>query len=275
MTAEVSRPPLDADALRRELTGPQSMWRRLDVIDETGSTNSDLIARAAAGDDIAGSVLLAEHQTAGRGRGGRTWSGVPRALITMSVGISTEGVREEFWGLLPLLSGIAVVDAVAAAANVEAGLKWPNDVIAEGGKLAGILAEVASRQPVVVVGIGLNVTLQPDQIGEPGATSLSALGATVDRNQLVRHLLAQLASRVGDWRGSGGVNTTLIDDYRARSVTIGSRVRALLPGGREIVGTAVAIDRFGRLSIDTEADTATIAAGDIVHLRPLDRPPPG
>jgi BirA family transcriptional regulator, biotin operon repressor / biotin---[acetyl-CoA-carboxylase] ligase len=275
MTANLSRPPLDGSALRRELTGPRSPWRRLDVVDETGSTNADLIARAAAGDDIAGSVLLAEHQTAGRGRGGRTWSGVPRALITMSVGISVEGVGEECWGWLPLLSGIAVVDAVAATTNVKAGLKWPNDVIADGGKLAGILAEVASRQPIVVVGVGLNVTLQPDEIGEPGATSLTALGATVDRSELVRHLLAHLALRVGGWRDSGGVSEALIDDYRARSVTIGSRVRALLPGGSEIVGTAVSIDRHGRLSIDTGADTATIAAGDIVHLRPLNRPPSG
>ena len=275
MTDNLSRPPLDGPALRRELTGPRSPWRRLDVVDETGSTNADLIARAAAGDDIAGSVLLAEHQTAGRGRGGRTWSGVPRALITMSVGISADGVPEDSWGWLPLLSGIAVVDAIAATTNVKAGLKWPNDVIADGGKLAGILAEVASRQPIVVVGIGLNVTLQPDEIGEPGATSLSALGATVDRNELVRHLLVQLALRVGGWRDSGGAGAALIDGYRARSVTIGSRVRALLPGGREVVGTAVSIDRHGRLSIDTGADAATIAAGDIVHLRPLDRPPSG
>lgn len=275
MTDNLSRPPLDGPALRRELTGPRSPWRRLDVVDETGSTNADLIARAAAGDDIAGSVLLAEHQTAGRGRGGRTWSGVPRALITMSVGISADGVPEDSWGWLPLLSGIAVVDAIAATTNVKAGLKWPNDVIADGGKLAGILAEVASRQPIVVVGIGLNVTLQPDEIGEPGATSLSALGATVDRSELVRHLLVQLALRVGGWRDSGGAGAALIDGYRARSVTIGSRVRALLPGGREVVGTAVSIDRHGRLSIDTGADAATIAAGDIVHLRPLDRPPSG
>lgn len=275
MTDNLSRPPLDGPALRRELTGPRSPWRRLDVVDETGSTNADLIARAAAGDDIAGSVLLAEHQTAGRGRGGRTWSGVPRALITMSVGISADGVPEDSWGWLPLLSGIAVVDAIAATTNVKAGLKWPNDVIADGGKLAGILAEVASRQPIVVVGIGLNVTLQPDEIGEPGATSLSALGAMVDRSELVRHILVQLALRVGGWRDSGGASAALIDGYRARSVTIGSRVRALLPGGREIVGTAVSIDRHGRLSIDTGADAATIAAGDIVHLRPLDRPPSG
>ena len=150
MTDNLSRPPLDGPALRRELTGPRSPWRRLDVVDETGSTNADLIARAAAGDDIAGSVLLAEHQTAGRGRGGRTWSGVPRSLITMSVGISADGVPEDSWGWLPLLSGIAVVDAIAATTNVKAGLKWPNDVIAGGGKLAGILAEVASRQPIVV-----------------------------------------------------------------------------------------------------------------------------
>ena len=97
----------------------------------------------------------------------------------------------------------------------------------------------------------------------------------MNRSELVRHLLVQLALRAGDWRDSGGVSAALADSYRARSVTIGSRVRALLPGGREVVGTAVSIDRHGRLSIDTGADAATIAAGDIVHLRPLDRPPSG
>ena len=275
MTDNLPRPPLDGPALRRELTGPRSPWRRLDVVDETGSTNADLIARAAAGDDIAGSVLLAEHQTAGRGRGGRTWSGVPRALITMSVGISADGVPEDSWGWLPLLSGIAVVDAIAATTNVKAGLKWPNDVIADGGKLAGILAEVASRQPIVVVGIGLNVTLQPDEIRRARGHVAVRTRCNGGPNELVRHLLVQLALRVGGWRDSGGASAALIDGYRARSVTIGSRVRAVLPGGREIVGTAVSIDRHGRLSIDTGADAVTIAAGDIVHLRPLDRPPSG
>jgi BirA family biotin operon repressor/biotin-[acetyl-CoA-carboxylase] ligase len=265
MTAEGPRPPLDVQALRE---GLDPFWRRLDVIDETGSTNADLVNRAVAGENIAGAVLLAEHQTAGRGRGGRKWSDVPRALITMSVGVSIEHVPAEAWGWVPLATGIAVVDAVAATSGLQVGLKWPNDVLAGDGKLAGILAEVASPQPLIVVGIGLNVTLQPDEIAEPGATSLLALGAVVDRNELVRSLLRELAARLGGWRDSRGADRSLMADYRARSLTIGSRVRAVLPGDREIVGDAASVDEQGRLLIDcADGQIVGVSAGDVVHLR--------
>jgi BirA family biotin operon repressor/biotin-[acetyl-CoA-carboxylase] ligase len=266
---------LDPQRLSQGLVGPGLPWRELRVVDETGSTNADQIARAAAGHDIAGTVLLAEHQTAGRGRSGRTWSGVPAALVAMSVGISAEDVPEEGWGWLPLLAGVAVVDAVAVTTGIRAGLKWPNDVLVAGGKLAGILSEVASPKRAIAVGIGLNVTLRPEDIDAPGATSLLALGAAVDRNDLVRNLLGEVASRVADWRNAGGASPSLIEDYRARSVTIGLRVRALLPGESEIVGTAVSIDTHGRLCIDTGMQIATVSAGDIIHLRPAEYPPSG
>jgi BirA family transcriptional regulator, biotin operon repressor / biotin---[acetyl-CoA-carboxylase] ligase len=275
MIADGAPPPVDPGALREGLVGPGFFWRELEVVGETGSTNADLLARAAAGDDIAGAVLLAEHQTAGRGRSGRKWSGVPRALVTMSVGVSAEGVPADAWGWVPLATGVAVVDAVVATTGVRAGLKWPNDVLAEGGKLAGILAEVAAPQPAIVVGIGLNVTLQPDEIAEPGATSLAMLGADVDRNELVRSLLRELAVRLGGWRDAGGADAALVEDYRARSLTIGSRVRAALPGDREIVGDAVSVDEQGRLRVDTGASTVAVSAGDIVHLRPIGDAPPG
>jgi BirA family biotin operon repressor/biotin-[acetyl-CoA-carboxylase] ligase len=263
------RVPLDAVSLREALTGHDSSWRRLDIVAETGSTNADLLARAAAGDDIDGAVLIAEHQTSGRGRGGRTWSGVPSALITMSVGVSAEGVPTESWGWVPLQTGVAVVDAVAAATGgVRAGLKWPNDVLVGDGKLAGILAEVAAPQPMIVVGIGLNVTLRPDEIAIPGATSLLALGLSADRNTLVRNLLGELAARLGRWRDAGGADPALMADYRASSVTIGSRVRVLLPGDRVVVGDAVAVDEQGRLCIDVGDAIVPVSAGDITHLRP-------
>lgn len=263
------RLPLDAVSLREALTGHDLPWRQLDVVAETGSTNADLLARAAAGDDIDGSVLIAEHQTSGRGRGGRTWLGVPSALITMSVGVSTRGVSSETWGWVPLMTGVAVVDAVAAVTGVRAGLKWPNDVLVGDGKLAGILAEVATPAPVIVVGVGLNVTLQPDEIAAPGVTSLSALGLDADRNTLVRNLLGKLAARMWHWRDAGGADAALMADYRACSVTIGSRVRALMPGDRDIVGDAVAVDEQGRLCIDVGGAIVPVSAGDITHLRPV------
>ena len=268
--------PLDAAALRTELIGTGLGWRRLDVVDETGSTNADLLARAEAGDDIAGAVLIAEHQTAGRGRHGRSWSASPRAQITMSVGVSVVDVPTEGWGWLSLATGVAVVDALAPLLDgigVTAGLKWPNDVLAgppdARGKLAGILAEVT--RPVVVIGLGLNVTQAPEEVDGPLAhppTSLLDLGvANPDRNQLVGALLRELGGRFVGWRAARGADWQLAADYRARSLTVGARVRAQLPGGKEVVGTASGIDDQGRLCLETGTETVVVSAGDVIHLR--------
>jgi BirA family biotin operon repressor/biotin-[acetyl-CoA-carboxylase] ligase len=243
---------------------PPNPWRRIDIVEETGSTNADLLARAAAGEDIDGSVLIAESQTAGRGRHGRTWSTPPGSQVALSAGVGVGAVPSDAWGWLPLLTGVAVVDAVAEVAGVTAGLKWPNDVLVGTGKLAGILAEVAAPAPVVVVGLGLNVTEAPD----PNATSLSMLDASADRTVLAEAFLKHLAARIDSWRAANGVDAALASDYRARSVTIGSRVRALLPGDSAVEGIATDIDDVGRLQIDTGDEVVTVSAGDITHLRP-------
>jgi BirA family transcriptional regulator, biotin operon repressor / biotin---[acetyl-CoA-carboxylase] ligase len=249
-------------------------WRRIDFVDETGSTNADLLARAAAGEDIDGVVLIAESQTAGRGRHGRAWSTPPGSQIALSAGVGVGTVPSDVWGWLPLLTGVAVVDAVADVSGVNAGLKWPNDVLvvpgrdnsASGtGKLAGILAEVAAPEPVVVVGLGLNVTEAPD----PAATCLSKLGATVDRTALAEAVLRHLATRIDAWRAAAGADRVLADDYRSRSVTLGNRVRASLPGDRAVEGLATDVDDLGRLRIDTGSEVVTVSAGDITHLRPV------
>jgi len=270
MDRDQLRPPLDAAALRIELVGTGLGWRQLDVVEKTGSTNADLLARAASGIDIDGAVLIAEHQTAGRGRHGRGWSASPRAQITMSVGVKVADIPASTWGWLSLATGVAVVDAVVAVTGVEAGLKWPNDVLAgppdRTGKLAGILAEVA--RPVVVIGLGLNVTQAPEEVDGPGATSLLDLGvAAPDRDQLLRRLLRELGGRILSWRAARGADWQLAADYQTRSLTIGSRVRAYLPGGKELVGTAGGVDDQGRLSLEVEGQTVVVSAGDVVHLR--------
>jgi BirA family transcriptional regulator, biotin operon repressor / biotin---[acetyl-CoA-carboxylase] ligase len=266
MDRDQFRTPLDAAALRAELIGTGLGWRQLDIVEQTGSTNADLLARAASGTDVAGAVLIAEHQTAGRGRHGRRWSDSPRAQITMSVGVSVVDVPTAGWGWLSLATGVAVVDTVAAVTGVQAGLKWPNDVLAGGGKLAGILAEVA--RPVVVIGLGLNVTQAPEEVDGPGATSLLDLGVPApDRDQLLRVLLRELGRRIVAWRAARGADWQLAADYRARSLTIGARVHAQLPGGKELVGTASGIDDQGRLCLETQGETVVISAGDVLHLR--------
>jgi BirA family transcriptional regulator, biotin operon repressor / biotin---[acetyl-CoA-carboxylase] ligase len=262
------RRPLDAAAVRGAVLAASPVWRRIDVVDETGSTNADLIARAAAGEDIDGAVLIAEHQTAGRGRQGRDWSDVSGAQIAMSVGVDASSVPTEAWGWLPLATGVAIVDAVAAVAGVEVGLKWPNDVLAGRGKLAGILAEVASPQRAIVVGLGLNVTLRRGEIDVAEAISLADLGVEApDRVRLIDALLQRLADRIVGWRNTAGTDAALIADYRAHCLTLGAPVRAVLPDKSEVTGVAQDVDRQGRLVIDVAGETTVVAAGDVIHLR--------
>jgi BirA family biotin operon repressor/biotin-[acetyl-CoA-carboxylase] ligase len=258
MTTDDWRNALDATALRDVLV--RSPWQRIDMVAETGSTNVDLIARAAAGEDIDGVVLVAENQTAGRGRNGRSWSAVPGAQISMSVGVSADGIPTTAWGWIPLVAGLAVLDAVGPVARPPAQ-----------GKLAGILAEVAAPAPAIVIGIGLNVSLTADELPDPGATSLAILGGRpTDRHDLIVAVLGGLERRIAGLRATQGADAALIAEYTSRSLTIGARVRATMPGDREIVGDARNVDEQGRLCIDTGAETVVVSAGDIVHLRPLD-----
>lgn len=245
--------------------------QRIDVVEATGSTNADLLARHAAGEDIRGAVLLAEYQSAGRGRNGRSWSAPPRSQVALSIGVDADGVPPESWGWLPLLTGVALVDAVRDTTGIEAGVKWPNDVLVGTGKLAGILAEVAAPDPIIVVGLGLNVTLTAEEAPDPRATSLQMLGAVMlDRDVLAGAILRELTTRIERWRAAKGPDPALVQDYRQRSLTLGSRVRAVMPGDREIIGIAIDIDSLGRLSIDTGAEVVTVSAGDITHLRPAE-----
>jgi BirA family transcriptional regulator, biotin operon repressor / biotin---[acetyl-CoA-carboxylase] ligase len=156
--------PLDQAALRSAVLVPGSIWSSLDVVAQTGSTNEDLLAAAQAG-AAEGAVLAAEHQTRGRGRQGRTWTTAPGTALTFSVLLRPDGVPPAARGWLPLLAGVAVARAVTSATGVQVSLKWPNDVLAGGAKLAGILAEQAGS--AVVIGTGINVGAGPDDLPGP------------------------------------------------------------------------------------------------------------
>ncbi|MFX0580338.1 biotin--[acetyl-CoA-carboxylase] ligase [Nocardia nepalensis] len=261
------RPPLDAEQLRRSLIeSPElSFFSQIDVVESTGSTNADLIARAGDA-DADRAVLLAETQEQGRGRHARTWISPPRAQIAMSLLVRLRGIDPAALGWLPLLTGVAVVDALRASAGVDANLKWPNDVLIDGRKVAGILAEVASGggAPAVVVGVGLNVSLTEAELPVPHATSLTLAGAKVtDRTELVRSLLAEFARRFTAWHDAGWDATDLIGVYRERCATLGALVRAELPGGQTLEGVATDVDTAGRLLIGDHA----VSAADVTHLR--------
>lgn len=260
--------PLDADELRSALGGS---WARVDVVERTGSTNADLLAAARAGAPDR-TVLVAEHQEAGRGRLARTWVSPPGSGITVSVLLRPVGVPASRFGWLPLLTGLALLDAVREVTTVCAGLKWPNDLLIgpEQRKAAGILAEVADPQgPSVVVGVGINVAASPPE--QPTATSLAAEGADVDRAALLVAFLRRLDAREAQWRSVRGDAELLRADYRAGCASLGAQVRVELPGGTAITGMAEDVDRDGRLLLlASSGSRRAVAAGDIVHLRPAD-----
>ncbi|MEU4342514.1 biotin--[acetyl-CoA-carboxylase] ligase [Nocardia sp. NPDC023852] len=263
----MQRPPLDAEQLRRSvIESPElSFFSQIEVVETTGSTNADLVARAGE-PDTDRVVLLAETQEHGRGRHARTWVSPPRAQIAMSLLVRLRGIDSASLGWLSLLTGVSVVDALRETAGVAADLKWPNDVLIDGRKVAGILAEVATSggEPAVVIGVGLNVSLTEAELPVPHATSLTLAGAEeTDRTVLVRSLLTEFARRFTAWRDGNWANGELAAAYRERCATIGAQVRAELPGGQVLTGMADGVDDAGRLLIGGEA----VSAADVTHLR--------
>ena len=249
---DLLRPPLRARALQRAL-GPDG-WR-VEVVPTVGSTNAAVVERALAGEP-AGLVVVAEEQTAGRGRLDRAWTSPPRAGLTLSA-LVRPGLPPARWPWLPLLTGLAVATAVRELAELDAVLKWPNDVLVGERKVCGVLAEMPLAG-AAVLGIGLNVTTRQDELPHDGATSLQLAGAaTTDRDPLLRAVLRALTDVLADVDGSRAA-------YRRRCSTLGRRVRVELPGGTAVEGTADAVDDDGRLVV---AGTA-YGAGDVVHLRP-------
>jgi len=279
--------PLDEAQVRAAVVRPGGLWRSVEVTPVTGSTNADLLARAAAGEPE-GAVLAAEQQSAGRGRLGRTWVAPPRAALTFSVLLRPAAVPRARLGWLPLLAGVAVAAAIRDVTGLDARLKWPNDVLigpwntlagGSGGvvpprKVGGILAESAGD--AVVVGIGVNVSTGSAELPPPGpgalaATSLRLEGAaSLDRARLLAEILAGLERRYQAWCQVFGdtERSGLRAEYTALCATLGRRVRVELPGGRRLDGLAAALDADGRLllSVPPDADLP-VAAGDIVHLR--------
>ncbi len=260
----MERAPLDLDRLR---AGLADRWARVDVVDETASTNADLLADTAAPDR---SVRAAEHQVAGRGRFDRSWSSPPRAGLTLSV-LLRPSVPLAHWAWLPLLTGLALHESVTATTGVATSLKWPNDLLAHpgGGKMAGILAQTSGE--AVVVGIGLNVDTTAAELPVENATSLALAGAAnLDRSELLVAILRRLDARVAQWVDCGGDAEAcgLAAAYRAACSTIGRSVRVTLADGITTVGTALDVDGVGRLVVRTDDGEQSIGAGDVEHLRP-------
>lgn len=275
------RPPLDTAALDSALVRPGGMWRRVEVLAEVGSTNTEL-AEHGRGGAPHGSVLVTEHQTAGRGRLGRGFSTPPRAALTFSV-LVRPAVPPERWGWLPALMGVAAVGAVRRVSGVETALKWPNDVMVPAslrsgpgrvdGKIAGILSEAdfSRGQPALVVGMGLNVSQDRSELPVETAASLREEGAgALDRGALLIAVLDEFEELYTAWSGAGGDAgaSGLAAAYRDACLTLGRRVRVHLPEGRALEATATGVDSEGRLLVRGPEGERALSAGDVVHLRP-------
>jgi BirA family biotin operon repressor/biotin-[acetyl-CoA-carboxylase] ligase len=263
MTSHV-RPALDRARLQAALGPP---WSGIEIVDATESTNADLID--AAPTQPAGTVLVAEYQRTGRGRLDRRWASPPRAGLTFSVLLRPSAPASQ-WGWLPLLTGVAVRDAVAELTGLDAALKWPNDLVlgAGGRKAAGMLAQVAGD--AAVVGVGLNVTTTAAELPVDTATSLTVEGAPpLDRTELLVAILARLGARYAQWDGTGGDAETsgLAADYRDRCATIGRDVVVSGTDGASFEGRAAGIDADGRLVLTSDGRQRLVAAGDVRHLR--------
>lgn len=248
MYGDLDRPPLRTAALTRALA-PDG-WR-VEVLPTAGSTNAVVADRARAG-EAHGLVVVAEEQTEGRGRLDRSWVSPARAGLTFSV-LLRPSLEPAQLGWVPLWGGLAVAQALREHAELDAVLKWPNDVLVDGRKVAGLLAEVVNG--AVVLGIGLNVSTRREELPHEQATSLQLEGAVnTDRDTLLKAVLRGLAGVLGDRD---------VASYRALCTTLGRKVRVDLPGGTSVEGVAEAVDEQGRLVVDGRA----YAAGDVVHLR--------
>lgn len=203
-----------------------------------------------------GAAAVCEEQSAGRGRLGRRWEAPARSSILCSVLLRPPA--DHPIAQLSLVGGLAVADAVERASGQATAIKWPNDVLLAGGKIAGVLAE--GRAGGVVIGLGLNVNQAADELpARPylPATSLRVTdGVERDRATLLADLLAFLESRYDAWLTGGFA--ALHPDLAARDALRGHRVRA---GGRS--GVAVGIDLAGRLELATTEGTVTVASGEV------------
>jgi len=273
MYGDLGRPPLREDELARALTGAGSRWSEVTVVEAVASTNAALasLGRTDARDGL---VLVAEHQTAGRGRLDRTWVAPPRAGVTMSVLVRPVDVPVGRWPWVPLLSGLAVAATVRQVARVPAVLKWPNDVMVGDRKLGGLLVERIDGgrdggRAAAVIGIGLNVSTTRAELPTTQATSLALeSAATTDRCTLVKAILRRLEGLLAVWEHGFGVPSgELQGAYRAACSTIGQPVRIELPGHEAVDGVATGVDESGRLLVDTDSGPRAFGAGDVMHVR--------
>ena len=237
---------LDQTSINEALKG--GYWS-VHAVEQIDSTQSALKSSSPKHGD----VIIAEYQSAGRGRLDRSFEAHPRTALLFSAYIEPHRHRDE-WGFIPLLVGLSVAEVL----GIEFYTKWPNDILSDGGKVGGILCEVHGDG--IVIGIGLNVSMTEEELPVPTASSiLLTVGSAPDRNALLPAILKEIAFNIAEWESG----EDLTDDYLDSSATMGKRVSVQLPDGRKIEGVAAGISNNGELLLDSGD---VISVGDIIHL---------
>ncbi len=248
---------------------------RLQVVESTGSTNADLLKAASASPEQWPhlSVVLTSDQRAGRGRLDRTWATPPGTGLAISVLVRVDDLPVAARAWIPLVAGAAMTRAVIEqlrGTGHTASLKWPNDVLLDGGKVSGILAEVVPGRPeAVVIGAGVNTRMTRADLPVETATSFAATGLEADEDRLLADYLVALDEQLtalaiarGDAAASG-----VLGELEALCSTLGSDVVVSLPDGTRLHGRAQRIDLDGRLVVVAGDEETAVSAGDVVHVR--------
>lgn len=266
--------PIDADAVRRRVPG--DAWPEIEVRPSVDSTNRLLCALAGNG-ARPGTVVATTDQTAGRGRHTRSWTTPPGVSLAVSMLIRPT-VPPARWSWLPLATGLAIGDAIAATTGLQVELKWPNDLLIDGRKVCGILAEqvMVDGDLCVVIGCGINVAMDADELPVPTATSIHLAGGATTMTDLLVAVLAAMTDSLETWQSRPEVLTAR---YEQACGTIGRRIRVqTLPDADPetdpdafVHGIATGVDDTGGLRVDVDGIERVFNAGDVVHVRPSRR----
>ena len=235
----------------------------IEVVAETGSTNADLLARLGSLDGPM--LLLAERQTAGRGRAGRSWLSTPGATLTFSLAWRFKGPLHRMAGL-PLAVGVALAETIASL-GVPVQLKWPNDLLRDGKKLAGILVETGAANAAdgsiwAVIGAGINL-IMPDELEAQIGREVAAAPwlAQMDRNQLMAALLSRLAAVLAEFDDTSFA--PFAGRWNALHAWQDQDVSIIDDGQILQQGRAAGVDDIGRLMLDTGAGRVEVLSGDV------------
>jgi BirA family biotin operon repressor/biotin-[acetyl-CoA-carboxylase] ligase len=255
VSTDAPRAPLDKKRISEEI----SRYWRVSVVEVTGSTQDDLFQLASNNTALPKTILVSEYQSNGRGRLDRTFTAAPHSALTFSFYIEPTVDKEE-WSFLTLLAGVSVHEALQKLdPAIKVGVKWPNDLLINGKKFAGMIAQATKKG--VVIGIGINVGMSEAELPVENATSLALEGfAVLNRNEILATIINHIEINFQMWE----LGNSFLSQYRAASVTLGNEVEVTLPGGEVLHSTAIDISDSGGLML---ANGQEVTVGDVVHLR--------